>query len=498
MASAIFQEDFYHRLGLPPGADEALIRRQYRRLARLLHPDTGAQTHQSAEFLAIQEAYDILSDPIKRRDYDRWLREHGLFPPFHADILHGPHVLRATNSPQRLYMLLELRAREEAANRPPTINLVLVVDQSSSMRGERLFQVRQAARMVAERLGADDYLSIVAFNDWADIVLPAQHRPSPTTLMEALNKLQASGGTEIARGLEAGFSEAQKFHTPGVVTQIILLTDGNTYGDEDRCIALAQRAAAHNMSMTLLGIGTEWNDRLLDKMADISGGQSYFLREPRDILRVFEEQLKNLRTTIASHVDLTITTPDESEVLSVYEVSPGLKRITPQDDGAYVLGALYNKPSRRVLIDLKLTIDQDRRVVLPAVFEVEARIIGQTRPIRLRLTTPLNVESVSESKLDYPEEVIEAARRAVISRLQEQAWEALEKGDVEQAEAHLALLVDRFLELGERNLAQVAEKELSRLRATGELSPEGTLELKYGTRMLALPAPQTHQSSEGA
>jgi len=83
------------------------------------------------------------------------------------------------------------------------------------MRGERLFQVRQAARMVAERLGTDDYLSIVAFNDWADVVLPAQPRPSPTTLMEALNKLQATGGTEIARGLEAGFAEAQKFHTPG-------------------------------------------------------------------------------------------------------------------------------------------------------------------------------------------------------------------------------------------------------------------------------------------
>nr|WP_290666446.1 DnaJ domain-containing protein [Ardenticatena sp.] len=497
MAAATFREDFYNQLGISPRADETLIRRQYRRLARLLHPDTGTQPD-SAGFLSIQEAYDILSDPIKRREYDHWLREKNLFPPFHADILHGPHVLRATHSPQRLYMLLDLRASKEAANRPPIINLVLVIDQSSSMRGERLFQVRQAARMVAERLGADDYLSIVAFNDWADVVLPAQHRPSPTTLMEALNKLQATGGTEIARGLEAGFAEAQKFHTPGSVTQIILLTDGNTYGDEDRCIALAHRAAMQNMSMTLLGIGTEWNDHLLDKMADISGGQSYFLREPRDILRVFEEQLKNLRTTIASHMTLSITTPDESELMNVYEVSPGLKRLAPQDDGTYVLGALYNKPPRKVLIDLKITLTGDQRLFIPCTLDIEARLIGQTRPLPLRLATPLNIEAISESKLDYPEEIIEAARRAIVARLQEQAWEAVSKGDVQQAEANLALLVDRFLELGERDLAQLAEKELSRLRATGELSPEGTLELKYGTRMLALPAPPEHQSSEGA
>ncbi len=65
--------DYYDTLGVQRGADEAEIKRSFRRLARELHPDVNAHDPEAdAKFRAVAEAYEVLSDPEKRARYDRF------------------------------------------------------------------------------------------------------------------------------------------------------------------------------------------------------------------------------------------------------------------------------------------------------------------------------------------------------------------------------------------------------------------------------------------
>src|SRR5256885_16223493 len=69
--------DLYGVLGVEPGASEDDIKRAYRQLARELHPDVNGDPQAEQRFKEITAAYDTLSDPVRRRQYDLFGRGVG-------------------------------------------------------------------------------------------------------------------------------------------------------------------------------------------------------------------------------------------------------------------------------------------------------------------------------------------------------------------------------------------------------------------------------------
>lgn len=76
--------DYYRLLGVDPSADHRAIRSAYRRLARRYHPDVAKGKHAARRFLLVQEAYGVLTDPEKRRQYDRLIARTSVAPPTRA------------------------------------------------------------------------------------------------------------------------------------------------------------------------------------------------------------------------------------------------------------------------------------------------------------------------------------------------------------------------------------------------------------------------------
>ncbi len=78
-------KDYYEVLGVPPGADADVIKSAYRRLARKYHPDVSKEPDAEDKFKAVNEAYEALRDPKRRKAYDQ-LRARGYRPgeEFHA------------------------------------------------------------------------------------------------------------------------------------------------------------------------------------------------------------------------------------------------------------------------------------------------------------------------------------------------------------------------------------------------------------------------------
>jgi len=72
----------YDTLGVAKGASDDEIKKAYRKLARKHHPDANAGDKESEErFKEVQHAYDVLSDPEKRKQYDRFGAQNGRMPP---------------------------------------------------------------------------------------------------------------------------------------------------------------------------------------------------------------------------------------------------------------------------------------------------------------------------------------------------------------------------------------------------------------------------------
>jgi DnaJ-class molecular chaperone len=66
------QRDYYEVLGVERGANQEQIRKAYRKLARQFHPDVNKEADAAKKFSEVQEAYDVISDDEKRKNYDRF------------------------------------------------------------------------------------------------------------------------------------------------------------------------------------------------------------------------------------------------------------------------------------------------------------------------------------------------------------------------------------------------------------------------------------------
>lgn len=495
MSTSNFQPDFYDRLGVDPSIDNQKLQQQYRLLAKLFHPDVSTEPNAHEEFIRVREAYQALSDAETRDEYDAWLKDNmRVARPFQVRHFVGPHVLREDIGEQRLYLLLEATASILDQSDATPINLMLVLDRSSSMRGERLYRIRQATQLIGDRLGDNDTFGIITFNDYSDVLLPAGTSPRAARVKSALNDIVAEGGTEIARGFSAGLNELSRLHRSNTnhVTHLILLTDGQTYGDAQKCLRLAERAHREGVGITFFGVGTDWNDGLLDEMAERAGGTVQFIDDPSHALEYFDEEILRLQRTVAQNAEISVSSSSDSRLLAVHQIAPGLRSIAPErrEANTFRLGNVPINPSLQLLLEFSVTPTAKRSVALAARINVRARPIGSEEDVQLPRIIVMPIARIDVDTLEYPPAVVHAARRARTLGIQREAWSAVDGGDVTKAIESLSFLATQFLGLGQEDLAAATKREIRELQRTGRLSPEGNKAIKYGTRQLSLPPPE--------
>lgn len=487
MPAQSYATDYYERLGIGQTEDVRLIRRQYRLLARLFHPDVSEAADAQVRFQALQEAYAILSDDEKRRDFDRWLgQQSSVRRPLQMTLHYWPQTLARPVGKQRFYALLDVNANKDIQAGQVALNVVLVLDRSSSMKGQRLHYVKEATRRIVDNLAPHDIFGIVTFNDRASVVLPTGYATNAHVARSAIEGIAATGGTEVASGLRLGIQEVLRHHSTNVVSHVILLTDGRTYGDEAMALDLATKAGEEGIGITAMGLGTDWNDEFLDDLAQRTGGSSHFIAKPDQAVAVFQSQLQQLQRTYARNARLSLNLGPGIQLMQAHEVAPGLRELA-QQDGEIALGSLPAEPPLRLLLDFSTTLP-DRDVLLLGHFELKAQLLQDSITYRVERMAVADVgEAVEESPA---EPIYQGAQRVATLRLQNRTWENLAKGQGEEGTAAaLEHLANRFLEIGADDLALATRREMENYQKTGALSDDGRMAIKYGTRLLALPSP---------
>jgi len=389
------------------------------------------------------------------------------------------------------YLILELEppADSQKTSSPP-LNVSLIIDRSTSMLGQKMDVVKATAIQVLRSLRPQDILSVVAFSDRAEVVIPAAYNQERSKLEPRIQAIQPSGATEIFQGLEAGVKEVMRSIDAKRVNHIILLTDGHTYGDEQQCLSLATKLAEQGIGVSGMGIGSEWNDIFLDALSTRTGGNSAHISDPQDIKRILLEKFNALTQTFAEDVTLEVRPVDGVEISYVFRLQPDPAPI-PSVDGKYHLGAILQDTSTRAIFEYIIqpkAVKSETLTFMDGTLKVSMGTQPlPVPPLRMRLSSSVSDTPPTGSP---PLEIHQALSRLTLYRMQERARKEIERGNFDTATRQLQMLADNLIAQGERSLAHTIAFEVDSLKRQRSLSEEGSKKMKYGTRSLFLASPK--------
>jgi Ca-activated chloride channel family protein len=481
-------EDFYRVLGLSRDATPEEIRAAYFDAARMYHPDVNPEPSAKERFLVIQQAYEILADVKKRVTYDASLPPETPLPNISVNVKYSRSIIPIINEPQLVYGMLEIicTAKAEKAKRPP-IHLCLVVDKSTSMMGERMDMVQANLSQLFKQLKPQDMITIAAFSDRAEVLVPPTRASDFGRYEQRLSLLRPSGGTEIFQGLEVGLNQLKVAASSKMIKHLILLTDGHTYGDEERCLELATQAAHDNVAISGLGIGHEWNDEFLDKIASLTGGYSVYVKTPKDLTTFLDQKFSTMDMVYLKGMKFDYVCDDEVELRLAYRIFPDVGPLEIKSPIHF--GDLYYGKSITILFEfLVKNIPRYKKMLrlIEGRLDMQSVEDGNAAP---RLFLKLKREVSTNPDLESPPApVVEAMARLSMYRLQERARKEVEAGDIGTATRHLQHLATHLLASGDRELARTVLVEIHNIQHSKKFSENGDKLIKYGTRSLLLPS----------
>lgn len=480
------EKNYYGALGLPRDATADEIRRAYRRLVRELHPDTNPASKENPEqFILVQEAFEVLSNPLKRKNYDNELPPEQFKIEVRAE--YSRSALVKIKEPQLIFALLEISPPKNLDEVPaPPMNVALLLDHSTSMKGSRMDIVKTAAIEIIREMRPVDVLSIVSFGDHAHVLLPAGHRHNLREMEHTIQMMQAGGGTEIFTGLDAGYKEVQRHLSSKYINHILLLTDGRTYGDEEKCLALANEAAKAGIGISGLGIGSEWNDHFLDQLAAMTGGDTTYIENAGDISRYLDEKFHRLSNIYADNLRFQFTKDEGVKINYAFRIQPEAAPLPIEKDELKLGTILIDQPSKVLFEMMVSSVAEQAEEVTLAEGRMTMEIPSLAEPNitrRIVLARPVTISSANEQT---PAEIINALSQVTLYRMHEKAQQDVEKGNIEEAVQRLQHLATHLLSQGENDLARTVLIEAQNVRRTQMLSDGGKKKIKYGTRSLML------------
>lgn len=478
--------DLYAVLGVPPTASEDDLRQAYRVSARRFHPDVNKAPGASRIFKDINAAYELLTDKHQRDEYDLAYRERlDAGPNIHFQMYFSRQSLKPLSEPQLLYVLVKIvpaMQRKVSADAP--LNLCLVIDRSKSMAGVRMQHVKSAAYRIIDDCRPNDLISLVAFSDDAEVIIPAQHPTDPRALKAKVGTILPDGATAMLAGLRQGVHQIERYRASQYVNHIVLITDGRTYGDEADCIALAAKARENGVGISGMGIGEDWNDRFLDALATQTGGSSAYISTADTVTKFLHERVRSLASAYAERAQIIAAPSAEVQLREITRISPTAIAL-PAEAQPIPLGILDGLSPTSLMLQFHVQTGPTQ----PGTFyigriDLSADVLGMKQRSE-RIIQDLSVTISNEDvEAEPPPELLDALSKLMLYRLQDRARDAIDNGNVPEATRTLEYLATRLFEAGEEDLGQAALHEARRVAQTQVLSEEGAKRLKYGTRAL--------------
>jgi Ca-activated chloride channel homolog len=237
-------------------------------------------------------------------------------------------LIRAAGHSRR-YVLVTFTAPVAAAKegRSP-INISLVLDRSGSMGGQKIQLVREAVQKALTMLCPDDRFSLVVYDDRID-VLVASTPASAEAKQNAgrlLARTDARGSTDLGGGWLAGCEQVAGQLDPDTIGRTLLLTDGLAnigITDPEELVRHAEELRRRKVVTSTFGVGSDFDEMLLQRLATAGGGHTYFIERNVQIVDYLTSELGEALEIVARDVALELVLPPSVQATPLHAFSHG-------------------------------------------------------------------------------------------------------------------------------------------------------------------------------
>jgi uncharacterized membrane protein/uncharacterized protein YegL len=204
--------------------------------------------------------------------------------------------------------------------------VALIIDKSSSMEGRKIELARLSAIGVVEHLRPIDSIGVLIFDNSFQWAVPMRKAEDKALIKRLIIGIVPDGGTQIAPALTEAYHKVSA--STATYKHVVLMTDG--ISEEGDSLELARQAAEHQVTISTVGLGQDVNRTYLERVADVSGGKSYFLNEPQGLEQILLKDVQDYSGSTAVEKSLTPIVDSKAEVLDGLnlESAPALRGYT--------------------------------------------------------------------------------------------------------------------------------------------------------------------------
>lgn len=267
------------------------------------------------------------------------------------------------NSVESAYFNCSLRAPMCLDGDRKPVDIVVVLDRSGSMAGQKLDLCKKTIQFLMSELSPFDRLGLVTYdtNVRTEFGLMKMDERGKGLTERTLKKIRAGNCTNLSGGLMEGIEEVQKptrsdTQEPNPVRSVLILTDGLANSGMTKTqgiVNLAKGILEPNVSIFTFGYGSDHNVDMLRAISEVGSGVYYFVQNVDGVSLAFADCLGGILSVVAQNIKVECFGKNGCTIRSIKTRKP-TKAVIPNRHYEVELGDLYGEEERDVLIEVSM------------------------------------------------------------------------------------------------------------------------------------------------